>query len=125
MDVKYGIIAGAFMTIGVTNNVGVGVMAAGEARVDIFGIALEARAVLPSELGPKQFMIDTRDYGRYEAALVPCLRKWHVFLCGVAAAGLQAAYNPKLKPDTVFDGVWEVGPRFGGELGLGRNFAIR
>jgi hypothetical protein len=46
-------------------------------------------------------------------------------LCGVAAAGLQAAYNPKLLPDTVYDGVWEVGPRVGAELGLGRNFGIR
>src|SRR5262245_62492316 len=113
MDVKFGVIGGAFITLGLTNNVGPGVMLAGEARADIFGIALESRAVLPSEFGPKQYTIDTRDYGRYEIALVPCLRKWHVFLCGVAAAGLQAAYNAKLKPDVVFDGVWEVGPRLG------------
>lgn len=126
MDVTFALSTGAFLTLGLTNNVGVGFLVGGELHSGILAIGLEARGTLPSEFGPKSIGDDVVDYSRFQGSLVPCARYWYVFGCAVLTVGAEIhQYPPAYSPASGVGPVWELGPRAGAEIPLGKMLAVR
>lgn len=125
MDVSFALPLSAFMTLGLTNDVGAGALVGGEIHSGIFAMGLEARFTFPSEFKADDFPKNKLDYSRIQGGLVPCVRYWYIFGCAVLTAGVGIDHNPELEPSTGFSTVWEIGPRLGGELPLMKPLALR
>ncbi len=113
------------MTLGLTNDTGGGLLVGGEVHGGFLALGVEARAIFPSEFGPKLIGDDVLDYSRLQGSLVPCVKYWYVFGCGVLTVGAQVSQSSIRVPNTVVDPIWEVGPRLGAEIPLGDTFAVR
>lgn len=125
MDISFALLAGGFVTLGLTNNTGGGLLVGGEVHGGFLALGVEARAIFPSEFGPKLIGDDVLDYSRLQGSLVPCVKYWYVFGCGVLTVGAQVSQSSIHVPNTVVDPIWEVGPRLGAEIPLGDTLAVR
>jgi hypothetical protein len=125
--ITFALSTGAFITLGLTNNVGGGVLLGGEVHSGIFAMGLEGRVTLPSQFGPNRLAdhFDNRDISRFQGSLVPCARYWYVFGCAVLAVGAEVGYAPQSDNPTSVAPVWEFGPRLGAEIPLNKTFAVR
>lgn len=126
MNLTYSLATGALMTMNLTSNVGPGVWVSGGLWSGPLGIALDLRAVLPSQVvvGPYDL-----DLSHFVGLVTPCGRYSIFFGCVVAGAGLQVDHDSNFDPDVPpshLSPLVQLGGRVGVEVPLGESrFAIR